>query len=838
MRIVSDILFGNTNRPIIKRLAGKNFSANKRRNLFVIFATALTSFMITTVFSIGFSYFETYQLQQARMMGTTADVAITNPTDAQLKQLETSRLVSALGISQRLGSVDTGRMEDAALGLVWLDRTEWSTHRMPTISDVHGSYPVSQNEVMIPTWVLKQMGISSPQLGMKITLSYQLGDSRQYAAKDFVLSGYYTDYMSVRTNHRGAVYVSAEFQAASRLPPGNGGSAMISFSEGETLKNCDKLKEQIPFTAGQEFEIVPASEADGSSILPLIGLLAVFISFSGYLLIYNILYISISRDIRFYGQLKTIGTTKNQIKRIVRAQVFRTSAFGIPTGLAGGAAVSLGVVPYALNMMYSGNAEVGTAISFSPLIFVGAAVFTFLTAFIGSMKPARIAGSISPVTALQYTEVHTKKTVQRGTHGTRLSRMAWNNIFRNKKSTLLVFASLFSGLCLFLVTTGLLSSLNPENFVRQWGESDFALTYSIHEDEALISPALVDEIQQIDGIKDVRLTYAALPVVTMPVQYDAAVFGDFIKSLDGKSGIDFSKSENLTAYTQNFYSGVYGIDRAYLENLNHTLSQPIDITAFENGELVLLCEQLDENGSALIRPGQKITLDVSNGPHIFTVADGFLPADFQSGRGKERGTAPDLYISQNALKELSPAYRVFRVAFNTTGGQDEKVQRQLKAITASQPGIQILSRYEKREEMKGYLLTSRVLGVGLSMILLLTGVVNFINTMAVSVNTRKHEFAVLESVGMTKKQIKRVLLYEGCYYWSISFTFVIILGTAIYMLVYLAFKRLVPYAVFSYPVLPLLLIAGIILAVCLIIPIGAYMPDSRNSIVERLKVSE
>lgn len=96
---MNDLLFGNTNRPVIKRLSKKNFSANKRRNLFVIFAIALTTFMITAVFSIGFSYFETYQLQQTRMMGTTADIAITNPTNRQLEQLETSSLISALGIS-------------------------------------------------------------------------------------------------------------------------------------------------------------------------------------------------------------------------------------------------------------------------------------------------------------------------------------------------------------------------------------------------------------------------------------------------------------------------------------------------------------------------------------------------------------------------------------------------------------------------------------------------------------------------------------------------------------------------------------------------------------------
>lgn len=837
---MKDILFGNNNQAVIHRLANNSFSVNRRRNRFVIIALALTAFMITTVFSIGFSYFETYQLQQTRLMGTTADVAITNPTDVQLEQLTNSALISDIGVSQRLGGVDTSRMEDALLGLVWIDEKEWEVHRLPTISDVHGSYPMSENEVMLPQWVLEQMEIATPQVGMSISITYQLGNSKDYTTETFVLSGFYTDYMATRTNNRGSVYVSKDFKEKADIPLISGGSAMISFANDDDVEeNCGKLKDKIDFTENQKFELVPSNKANSAAMIPVIALLIVFISFSGYLLIYNVLYISVSKDIQFYGQLKTIGTTKGQIQKIVRQQVLRTSAVGIPTGLLLGAAISFGVVPYALNMMYSGNAEIGTKISFSPLIFIGAAIFTLMTAIIGSRKPARIAGSISPIAALRYTEADMKKaTEKRRNHGVKLFRMAWENIFRNKKSLVLVFTSLFLGLCLFLVTAGILSSLSPENFVNQWGESDFVLTYSIHADDAPISEEMLSEIRQIDEIQDMRLTYAALPEVTLGVVYDNTVFKDYIKSLDGKSGIDFTDPANIEAYSQNFYSGVYGIDRDYVEELNKSLDAPIDIELFESGAIVLLSEMLDSDGNSIIQSGQQITVNTQSGQRTFIVADAFLPDDFQSGRGNERGTAPDLYISQNALKELSPQYRIFRVAFNTVGQNDESILRQLETITVSSSEIEIISRYEKREEMSSYIITTKVLGIGLSVILLLIGVMNFINTMVVSVNTRKHEFAVLESIGMTKKQVKQVLRFEGCYYWVISFGLIATLGTGIYIPFYSIFKQLVPYAVFSYPIFPLLLIAGIVLAVCLIVPIWTYKLDIKDSVVERLRITK
>lgn len=826
--------FENDTSAVVKKLARRSFQHERQRNFFAIVALALTSFMIAATFSIGFSYFETYQMQQIRLMGTTANVGITNVTEDQLVEIAKSSLVLDVGIQQRLGSVDTEQLQSARLGIVWINDTEWKAHRLPTISGVVGNYPSSKNEVMLPTWALRQMGISDPQLGMEIVLSYQIGNSYDYIADTFLLSGYYTDYISTRTNNRGYVYVSATFKDSLNVPLDNGVTAMIRFQGNDDVgKNCEKLQRKIDFTEKQTFEIVPLGQANGGSIVLAVIILAVFISFSGYLLIYNILYISVAKDVQFYGRLKTIGTTKKQIKRILYKQAIKISCIGIPIGLLLGAVVSFGIVPYFLNMMYSTNSNVGTKVSFSPLIFIGAAIFTFITVMIASMKPAKIAGSVSPIAALRYTAASTKTGI-RNCGKMKLSRMAWNNVFRNVKSTTLVFASLFCGLSLFLVVTGLLYGLSPENYVSQWGVSDFALTYSIHENEDLISSEMVSEISQIDGIENLRLTYAAYPQVTTDVLYDDAVFHDFLMSLDGVRGIDFSDPAKLETYQQNFYSGVFGIDSAYLEEINETLNLPIDMAAFEQGNVVLLSKKVD----GLIQPGQEITIQTQNGQHSFVVANGFLNDGFRAGGGNERGTAPDLYISQAALQELFPQYRVFRVAFDTDGQQDENILQELKQITASRSNIYIISRYERREEMRDYLVTANVLGTGLSVILLLVGVMNFVNTMVVNVSTRRYELAILESVGMTKRQIKRMLALEGCYYWGVSLSLVATIGTAIFIGLYVIFSQLASYAVFSYPFIPLVLVSGLVLLICFIVPIWAYKADIKLSVVERLRLTE
>ena len=145
---------------------------------------------------------------------------------------------------------------------------------------------------------------------------------------------------------------------------------------------------------------------------------------------------------------------------------------------------------------------------------------------------------------------------------------------------------------------------------------------------------------------------------------------------------------------------------------------------------------------------------------------------------------------------------------------------------------------EVEEEMQEYLITAKVLGTGLSVILLLVGVMNFVNTMVVNVNTRRYELAVLESIGMTKRQIKRMLFMEGFYYWGVSLSLAVTIGTAIFILLYMIFSKVAYYAVFSYPFIPLVLVSGLVLLICLIVPIWVYKTDVNLPVVERLRLTE
>lgn len=177
-----------------------------------------------------------------------------------------------------------------------------------------------------------------------------------------------------------------------------------------------------------------------------------FIIGSGYLLIYNVLYISISKDTRFYGLMKTLGTTQKQIKSLVKNQAVKFACIGIPIGIVLATAVSFGIVPFVLNEGFEqGKSMMDAEVFFHPSIYILSILFSAVTVWIACNAPAKAAAKISPIEALKFQNFAPKKTKSRNsTNGGKLHVMAFHNVFRDKKRAILVFMSLFMGITMIL----------------------------------------------------------------------------------------------------------------------------------------------------------------------------------------------------------------------------------------------------------------------------------------------------------------------------------------------------------------------------------------------------
>ena len=81
----------------VRRIAARSMHTNRTRNLFAALAILLTTFMISTVFSIGLSFAENYQATQVRLNGTTASIFLNNPSASQTQQIAASDQLEAVG---------------------------------------------------------------------------------------------------------------------------------------------------------------------------------------------------------------------------------------------------------------------------------------------------------------------------------------------------------------------------------------------------------------------------------------------------------------------------------------------------------------------------------------------------------------------------------------------------------------------------------------------------------------------------------------------------------------------------------------------------------------------
>ena len=443
LEVVNKMLKVN-NKKVINDLAKTTYSAHKKRNILTILAIFLTTFLICTIISIGISYWDTVALRQQRMQGMDYDIELTEPRDDQVSAIRKMENVKYAGLSVKCAVLS--KYEDKELDkirLFWLDNTCWEKQTIPALDYYKGEYPQKENEIMLSKTALNSMGIENPDVGMELPLVYQTlsenSDSGEIT-KTFILSGWFLDYSS--GTDKG--YVSKDFYRTT-------GVLQTDFTQGElkiSLKNplyserdITEMQNQINISGKQIIEADYDTISNFCKTIIGLCVLLLLIFMSGYLFIYNTLYISVNKDIRYYGQLKTIGTTSIQIRRMINKQVLWNTVIGIPLGLICSAVVGKIVIPQLLHAI-NPSIMPNDVEAVSVWVFIIATVFSFATTVISSQKPAKIAMNCSPVEAIKYIGASSSNRKNKIRNGGDIRSMVRINLFRDKKQFGVIMCSL------------------------------------------------------------------------------------------------------------------------------------------------------------------------------------------------------------------------------------------------------------------------------------------------------------------------------------------------------------------------------------------------------------
>ncbi len=829
------------NKKIIDEIAGRTYKANKKRNFLTVFAILLTTFLITIILAVGMSYWNTISERQIRMQGMDYDIELSEPREDQVEKIRSMDKVKYAGIAVKCAILE--QYQEKLLDktrLYWLDKICWEKQTVPALESTKGNYPENENEIMLGSNTLKAMGIQNPEIGMRIPVTYftlEEGSDEKRLEKEFILSGWYTDYTGVT---RG--YISKDFfeETGVKQTDFTQGSLKISLKNPlYSEKGITKMQEEIVLDRNQYLSADYDTISHFLMMAAGLAVLLVMIFISGYLFIYNTMYISISKDIRYYGQLKTVGMTSVQLKRMIYQQAVWNAMAGIPFGLLLAAAVAKIVIPRLLHIVNPVIAA-GDVVPAKIWVFLVGGYFAFLTDLMSCKKPAKIAGDCSPVEAIRYTVGSGKRKNRRRESGGIYS-MAVQNMFRDKKQAVIIFTSFVIAISIFMVVNMIIRENDAERILNEVYPYDiqFKNETTLDDDrQQFISADKISRVEAIEGVK----TVSKVTSEEVIVPYQEEVYEDYFKELYQSRYSPGNYEEDMELYRQKPEHGYFAprfisVDEKGFEILNEGLGNILDQDDFEQGKIAVASKYFTEGDNGMTGKTVRFYFLDETGEkkehtiQIAAVGDGYInPANFSGG------SVPDLIVSEKYAKEIRGELFTELINVEYEEAYAKETEEKVRDVFKDDKKISYESKLERYTEMKNTENQVTVLGNSVGFIIAVLAVLNYLNTIAASVQNRSREFAALESIGMTAGQIRKMLRTEGIGYAVVSIFLSFITGLPVS---YIVFDMTAAYRIsFTVPWIRNLILLGIVLILCMTAPVLIYQRTQGQSIIERLRSCE
>lgn len=827
-------MLANNNRPIINKLAKNTVRANKRQFCILFFTVLLSTFMIFSIFTIGLAYLDLSRMQNTRLFGSEFDISIMNGfTEKQREIVLQNSNVQTAGRQAYAGSVKSTDADHALnAAFLWGDNVFWEKQKAPAVTKMKGRYPQAANELLGTKEVLKECGKESLHVGDRFTMTYE--DNKGIHTREFRLSGIWSGYGGDKANF----YVSEEFYKQSGYNLESNGILKIKFKSDYILgKTIDELKESLDLSPQQAFQASDYIERSMAVLFAVCGL-GFMICFSAYLLIFNILYLSVSGKIRYYGLLQTLGMTKKQLIQLIKKQMLAIGMSGIITGMISGIAVSFFIVPYTMEVL--GISITNMGIQFYPMVLV-LSVCTTGTAILLSLRtPIRIATDAAPVEAVKYRVnsdcIHQNK---KGKRGSLYWNLAIKQLKKDKKKSMVVFLSLSTSLIVFYCLTTIISSQGERTVYPNYWDADF-IVYNFTqtpEDIDSLEPAVNDkflsDILKTDGIAEVHAVLG-VPVI---YPYNADGFSDFWITSYTKMKPYLTYSEIRKEYQEHpekYYGMMKGIDEAEFDYLNESLENAVNKQDFLNGKTAILQFAGFEIPQKWI--GSNLTFTAENRTREIAIG----AVTYGDYYGATANSGANLIVSDKYLKALVGETRILSLNIKYGQSYNEEAEQRMKKIFNENPykkEMFYLSKFDEMERIQDSQGNMFAIGTVIALLLLLVGMQNYMNTMTGSMQNRKLTFSIMESVGMSEKQMKKLLIRESILYALGSVFLTLTVGTGITYTVFQSMNYMkIPFTV---PLLPLLCAMVLVTVICAVVPLNSYKKIVGNSsIIERLREYE
>lgn len=877
------------NRSCIRRLSLGQLRASKVRNWIAVFAIALTTVLFTALFTIVLSINDGFQQSNFRQCGGWSHATFKYMTQEQYAEIRDDTLIKSWGLRRFVGMPNDAPFLKSHVEVGYSDAAQ--AHFM-YCDPIVGSLPrEGTQEAATDTHVLSLLGVE-PELGKEFTITFDVDGHT--TTQTFLLSGWWEYDEAIVANHVLIPQSRAEeiFDSVG-VVPGQARDGMtgtwnldvmfpsslhIARDVQQVLSNHgyqDQERSQNYVATGINWGYSGSQLAvnlDASTVLAIGAMLALII-FTGYLIIYNVFQISVGNDIRFYGLLKTIGTTPRQLGRMIRYQAMYLSLAGIPLGLVGGWLVGRILTPVVIGQLDG----IVLVISVRPGIFLVSALFSLLTVLLSCRRPGRLAARVSPVEAVRYTEGRPAKG--RGTRSSKpvsLPAMAWANLGRSRGKTTITIVSLSLAVVLLNLTVTFTRGFDMDKYLSSRISTDYVVadagyfqTNSVFHAGKALPQATIEEIQALgitDGGRVCGLSTWVQEGVTE--EYYRQAYGHRYSQEQLDTNIQLAQRRPDGTLLERVQ--LYGMDDFILSRLR-VLEGDMTAIYTPGSNAIAAVYSDDDYGQAMMdshwaKVGDTVTLRYVDAWECYNPLTGEVYPD-----GTDLDTVPRWAARPTAYREVDYtvaalvvvpyplSYRYFGrdefvmnhdtfcrdtgtedvmlYAFDTADDQEASMDRFLADYTQKSQ-LDFESKATYASEFEGFRSMFNLLGGALSFLVGLVGVLNFFNAIFTGIVTRRREFAMLQSVGMTGRQLKTMLVWEGLYYTLGSGAVSVLAAAMLEPLTGSVIESTFWFFSYRFTLWPVLVLLPVFLILGATVPLVLYPLAARETIVERLREAE
>lgn len=815
------------------RVAYCNMRHYKSKNILIGIAIILTTLLLFVIPSIGKDMVEV-NFAVINKIYPTWHALYRNVDESTVMKLAAHHDVKTYGLRSDAGYMN---LEDATVSMMYMDRTGMELYKVKL---KEGQLPQKENDIVVSKGILEALG-QNGKIGDTITVPYQIlkDDGLDYTKeKEFRICGFLADNESSKEQKQYTSLVSEAFLKAEIpveqvkyrfLLQVNGQKGNTTADYTETIQNIARQFGISEDDMNINKEYLAANYVDPATIPVIVGIMLIVV-LAGIITIYSVYYVSMNQRVREFGKLKAIGATKRQLRQIVLREGMGVALFAIPIGLLIGTVavkvVLLQFVEHAKdsNVLITEAYKVvakGEVQLYYWWIYLLAIAVTLCTVYLSLMKPMRMAAKVSEIEAMRYQGGSKRqKSSRKGYQFLNIGRLTKRNLAENKKkSTITIVSMAVTGIFVMMVAT-VLSCANPmesakSSIVGQYEISPIVESGNKEHPEYEwaevqknnpLNEGLKQQIEELDGVERVDV-FTALKVSGGP--FEEEIGSEFIN----------------------------GVPEEYAEELKKGITEGnVTYEELKSGDKVILDRAL-LHWYPDIKVGDKLKLNIHDGDNTFQ-------KEIEVAAIGDYGTGLTNYNCLIMAKEgaekltINNSSSYFQVIADKD--YDEALEASLQAIVDGSGRLQMRTWKNEYDTWENAMQMTRGACYAFIIILAAISIMNLINTMINSVHVRKKELGMMQAIGMSDRQLMKMLQLEGIFYTVGTLIISIGVGSLAGYPLFLYAKRtgMFDISTYHYPVTAAIIIILTLFVIQMLLAIFIAKSVRKDSLIERIRFSE